>query len=381
MTVWICSSRRWKCRGIAWNRWDSSSEETRLKARYFSAYRLLGVSRLAEDVTSQELFVSTVPLLAASVTTDPSAVCDRLERRGALSYLLLTAFTGRVPGLTAEQAFDAEVASLRAKRETPGVYVVFEGEMDAKNVDLSLRQTIGTTDFCLDAADTANIKTAMAPMVRNTLTALKLGHSQNADGETALVGEVIVLLDGDTEIYPLTFTMGPARLSVASQLTAQEILTVSEIAIGLASNENLRRSADLFVESHFQGSTPLFAYIAAWSALEIFVASTFSQTYQKRWYSLLEAGVPPSGKPVVKRFEEVMSDKLRLTDKFSVLACFLCPASAEHDLKAFQRLKKERDTFFHSPASDAGPSGLGEIQALLAKYLAAHIASASSPLT
>ncbi len=123
-----------------------------------------------------------------------------------------------------------------------------------------------------------------------------------------------------------------------------------------------------------EATDELQAFIAAWSALEIFVNATFKSTYENRFFGIMADGAPEAAKPVFARFKDVMSDKYGLANKFLIVASVLDPSAATEDATEFGRLKKIRDDLLHALISPAGPLPTNGAQKLLLKYMKLHLA-------
>lgn len=134
----------------------------------------------------------------------------------------------------------------------------------------------------------------------------------------------------------------------------------------------MSRPVSLLVTSLEEATGELQRFISAWSALEIFVNAAFKSTYETRWFEIMEEGAPASARPVFARFQDVMSDKYRLADKFLVIASVLDPATAAGDAAEFGRLKKLRDGLLHA-LDTSSPLPTDAIQMLLLKYMRLHL--------
>jgi hypothetical protein len=341
-----------------------------VKVKLLSAYKLSGISQLDNNVNGSKIFVSKNPIFQATITESCVEAFDIFDRRTALGSLVLSVFTGRNDNKSAEEAFHHEISQLKAKRQLSGAFVICEGEFEMPELVFQTRSGTGLVDLTLDDFDRTPFKQIFDPLVRNVLTALKLAQN-NGDGETVLIGETLYILDADREIHPIAIN-ATAKLTIASSFSAPSREMASAIAKNLSKCNYLQRSVDLFAGSHEKETSPLFAYIAAWTALEIFVTASFKEIYQKQWYELLENGLPQSAKVVIRRFEKVMSDKLRLNDKFAVIASILAPSEAQADTELFSKLKDVRDHFVHKPDPKTIPVGTEQIQSLLKKYLMLH---------
>nr|WP_255626948.1 HEPN domain-containing protein [Phyllobacterium sp. KW56] len=128
-------------------------------------------------------------------------------------------------------------------------------------------------------------------------------------------------------------------------MTAAGIKRSATLAKALAKNTHLKRVALLYVESFRRETHPLFAFVAAWSALEGFIKNT-SKNSKKR---------------LQKQFEEIASN--------------LNPSHKHTDIKEFCKLYKYRNKFFHEGDGDPSKQVLDNTRALLGKYLVLHLST------
>ena len=67
---------------------------------------------------------------------------------------------------------------------------------------------------------------------------------------------------------------------------------------------------------------PLRAFVAAWSALEIFTNKVF-KAYEEIWFVGLSKGKVGTETKHIERIRAVMKEKYRLLDKFTIVAVVL----------------------------------------------------------
>lgn len=206
------------------------------------------------------------------------------------------------------------------------------------------------------------------------LAAVGLSLAPNADRQVERVGEVVYLVDPESEkpIYAFTMSAGAARVSIASPMTADVIAEAGSRVARMMDDKAMARPASLLNTSFNQGTDALQGFIAAWSALEIFVNASFKARFESRWFDIMESGAPAAAKPVFERFKDVTSDKYRLADKFLVIAAVLDADAATADAEEFRKLKRIRDDLLHALETPAHlPTEA--IQKLLLKYMRLHL--------
>lgn len=349
-----------------------------MKVRYVAVYKVHGANTLPDGAASADILTLRNPALTVMLTTNPEPHFAHIDKSAALGAQLFSGFLAPDKEGTLKQRLTAEIDNVkasRAKRTGPGVFLVFDGETEVPAPEFKVRRDTEEFGICIDDIAKPAIREAFRPSVQSVITALGLSLSANADRRIEKAGDVIYLIDPDGEklIYPFNIQMGSARVSVASPLTAAVIAQTAAIAPRLAADKAMARPMSLLFTSLEEATDELQGFIAAWSALEIFVNATFKSTYEARWFKIMEAGAPASGKAVFERFKVVMSDKYRLADKFLVIASVLDPGTATDDADEFTRLKKLRDGLLHALDTPQSPLPTEAAQKLLLKYMKLHL--------
>lgn len=317
------------------------------------------------------------PLLTATLTTNPEPDFLHIDKSAALAAQLLKGIFAPDKEGTLQERLGAELEEVRARREKrtrKGLFLIFECEAEIPTPEFKARCDVEEFGVCLDALDKKSVRETFRPTEQSVIMALGLGLPANADRRVEKLGDTVYLIDpaDNKPIYAFSFQGGHARLSVASPLTGSVIAEVAAIAPKLAADKAMSRPVSLLVTSLEEAKEELQRFISAWSALEIFVNAVFKSTYEARWFEIMEEGAPVSARPVFARFQDVMSDKYRLADKFLVIASVLDPATAAGDAAEFGRLKKLRDGLLHAlDTSSLLPTDA--IQKLLLKYMRLHL--------
>jgi hypothetical protein len=348
-----------------------------LQAKYVAIWKLSGANRLATETPRAVLSSLQEPLATATVAKDPTPDFVHIDRASAIATLLLTGlFLPETESSPKERLANkiAAISASRAQKTEAGVFLVIEGAKDVLAPDFKARSDTPDFSICFDAIDKKPIVSAFRPFVDATLFALRLSLRGDTDRQAEKLGEVVYLVEpeSDRPVYSFTMGMGTARASLSSALTADIISFAGNRVATLLVDKSMSRSMSLLNTSFDENTAPLQAFMASWSALEIFVNATFKTTYEACWFAALNKGVPSAGGPVLQRFKEVMIDKYRLSDKFLTIAASLFPDTAIADESEFRRLKKVRDELMHGLGS---PEHLPthQVQVLLMKYARAHL--------
>ena len=119
----------------------------------------------------------------------------------------------------------------------------------------------------------------------------------------------------------------------------------------------------------------LRSFLAAWTALEIFVSKVFAEYESRIFQELNEGDYPDVRRQYLQRIQEVMKDKYTLANRFSVVSCQLCPSDADTDIKIFTTAKNMRDKLSHGQDVLEAALPVAEVQNLARKYLRLHLQS------
>lgn len=346
-------------------------------AEYIEVWKLHGANKLAEGYDDTELAALESPAVKATITTDPEPYFFHIDRSAALRVQLLKGLfaPGKKSTLMERLATETEtIRKNRTKQTKAGVFIVFEGKTDINISEFKARQDTHEFGVCLDSFDKTEIREVFRPFIEAHLTALGINLKENIDHRVQKIGNVMYIIDPETDkpIYAFTSQVRTARVSITSTLTPDVITQAAFHAPHLMRDGTIRRPVNLLLKSLDQSTDELQAFITAFSALEIFIHKTFGMTYQTRWLEIMKHGAPESVGRVFDRLDEVMKDKYNLADKFLIIASVLDDAAADTDAAEFRRLKKIRDQLLH--ALDSPPHlPIEATQRLLLKYMKLHL--------
>jgi hypothetical protein len=348
-----------------------------MRAQYIAIWKLLGANTLQSETGSLELARLNNPTFVATLVADPEPFFQHIDQSAAIGSQLLSGILGFGRTGTSEERIAAEIESLQARRAGQSkqhVFLVLEGETSVPAPNFGQRKDTDGFAVCFDAVDKSQLRKSFLPSIQAVLASISLGLSANADRQIEQVGEVIYLVEPSSEkpIYTFSVQMGSAKLSIASPLSELIVADTAKRIPALITDKTLTRTTSLLAASLSRETDALQAFIAAWSALEIFVNATFKATYESQWFDIIEDSAPAAAKPVFQRFKEVMSDKYRLSDKFLIIASVLDPSAATTDSGEFRSLKSVRDKLLHALET---PTHLPTevVQKLLLKFMALHV--------
>lgn len=260
-----------------------------MKVRYIAIYKLRGANKLPEEVGCANLFASQSPAVIAMLTTIPELHFLHIDKSAALGAQLLKGLFAPDQEGTWQERLAAEIEEIkarRAKQTGPGVFLVFDGETDIPTPEFKNRRDTEEFAVSFDAIEKSDIRATFRPAAESVMMALSLSFPQNADRTIEKLGNVVFLIDpiGDKPLYDFSFQFGEARAYVTSPLTEHAIVETVTLAPKLVAQKGMARPVSLLIDSLEEATDDLQSFISAWSALEIFVNSTFRSTYEARWF-------------------------------------------------------------------------------------------------
>jgi hypothetical protein len=249
--------------------------------------------------------------------------------------MLLSGMVGVAPAeADPRERFATNIAAIRERRHREagaGVFVVFKATGEVERPDFTYRRDFADVAFCFDAFPKGFLRDKVRRYVTGTLALLAVALSANKPEGIQKVGEVTYLVDGERTIYSFTAEFGNATLIAARKMETAPIEFVQQHATRFLADQNLEKVARLLAASLDRSADRLRSFISTWSAFEIFVNTAFKQQYDAAWLARLSEGTPAAGRTYFERLRDVMKDKVRLADKFLIIASMLDEASAEDD--------------------------------------------------
>lgn len=346
-----------------------------MELHFISIYRVHGMSSLPDSIP-QTVWKSNGA--EALLTTDLEPFVDHADRATAVIHGIMAGLFGEQKPGTVEERLATGVAAIREERQKKhgnGVYLVFHATRPTGPVTADVSRNAGTFNVAFDAIDKKTVHAEYLPALLRALTAVVVGLDSKTTADLSKMTEISYLIDPTSTkpTYSVTVTGGSARVSLSSPLNDDTFSKIESSAAGLKSDTKITRVLDQFVQSLTGKFDDFRSFLSAWNALEIFVSSTFRQTYSERWLGVLKTGAPASANSYFDRLREIMSDRHRLVDKFVVIASLLNPAEAEADVAVFKTLKARRDAISHGADDAAERYPIEETQQLLRKYLRLHL--------
>ncbi|MBB4304141.1 hypothetical protein GGD81_003197 [Rhodobium orientis] len=301
-----------------------------------------------------------------------------LRRLKALGTVQAQVFVG--PGESRElapyrQRFDEAFARVQLKQNDlrHGVLMVTEVSGEISDQVLDHLQDYG--DFCarLKVFDPENLQTLAERATRIAFAGLALSLGESITDTLAWRGNIAIAYEPGSQrpTYSLAINASLSHTS-RMQLTSEAATNAAEFASHISDADELETIVRLLSLSAKANTEPMTAFLAAWSALEIFVQEVFKSDCEPLAYDLISQSVPETALFVAKT-REVMSNKYNIRDKFSLVACMLAGTEAVADIEIFKTIKKRRDDLAHAMKGDVRELPAERARALLRKYLKLHL--------
>ncbi len=329
-----------------------------MKVRYVAVWEFKGGNTIAGSVPSREVARLREPALIATLVADPEPYIEHFDRASAGAAFVF--FGGRRKGGDPEEQLNAAITDAmaqRARNAKQGVYVVFEGQTNDPNPKLAHRQDFRNFSVALGAIDKDAVVSSFRPVVRSILVALSLSLPINADRRIRKLGEVSFLVDQETgrPIYPIDIQFPNMRGCIAVPISEDFVSQSAERIPQIVGDEVLARCTGLLSTSMNPEAGPLLAFLAGWTALEMFTH------YCCRAIHGTDDG---NESPMAKH----------IADRFRLVVRALDAPSEEADTQEFGRLNKIRNAIFHAlRLPEQLPTD--DVQKLVLKYLRLHLDS------
>lgn len=343
-----------------------------MRAIHISVYRVRGISPGSAE-PAREVINAPDLSFSAFLTQD-------LEDRSALAWKRVAIANGvlngifRAEGGDLEDRVEAEVTKEleRARaRFGSGPFLVFTREGEVDDFECAAESSRNKFDVGIDGPIPHEFGDMSAQLVKDALTALSI-EIPAVTGFDEVTGGVTYFREDKRPFFAFRITMG-ARVEALERVDYESWSNLERATKKVSEDDTLVRVHRLLSHSLEQDGDRLRAFLSAWFGLEVLVGKIFP-AYEKTFFAHIstrrQAGNAPHH---VHRIREVMKDKYRLTDKFSMIATELAEDSVDADLATFRRCKGVRDKLLHG--QDVRDSGfpVAETSRLLRRYLSLHL--------
>lgn len=348
-----------------------------MKFQYTPVFSISGVN-LSPDEVEKELIVDSSVPFRAFLTTRPDLHLSEGDRSLAVAGLILRAIFRHDPSSDEfKQLVKSAVEEVRSQRQKEGgkhpfLVIVAGGEVDLTEP----RHIREAEDFIVwfDGIDKEKIRTGFGLQINAVMTSI-FSSVKNVVGIKKLGDAVVFFREDNKPVYSYTLTPGSVRAYISRILTEDQARNISQLYPALVQDRSLQRVHQLIRSSYETRDDPLRSFIAAWSAIEIFINKVFSQYEAAFFNSMLEENHPDAQQKYLTRIRDVMKDKYRLGDKFAAISFSVAPDSADQDLQTFTEIKAVRNDLFHGRIIDEDTLPVEKVQNLVNKYIRLHFAN------
>lgn len=343
---------------------------------YTIIYRFEGISdsNLVEDKIVYQDDTNGITVL---LTNDINRHCFKIDTGLACASLLLRGMFGGEKLQELPIAIDTEVTKIqeeRVSKKKTGAYAVIIIKGNEKlTINQKLHRETDQFRICFDAIDKDSIKNQHKEKIHSIVSSLSMTTSPEYHAEREYSG-IYFIDENDKPLYSFTMQGGRARIILSKPIDLEKENEITKI-IGLSNNnQQFKTPFRLFTQSLETTQDKLRSFISAWSALEIFTNKVFS-IYEEKFIANIANDHGSHGvNQFLIRIKDVMKDKYRLTDKFSLVASFLSN-EIESDIESFKNMKKLRDDISHGKEFNEENLPVEDARKLAAKYLKSHMLS------
>jgi len=343
-----------------------------MEYKYVAVYRLIGVTRPAGG--EEQVLVEYPAINAKSLLTyDIDGHLLELDKASVIGFLMLKGIFGTASKGTFEERLAHELEELKDKREKDvgqGVFVVFEAEGEVESFEPRNKREMPDFIIAIDGATKQPIRSKYQAPINGLLSSFALGSDQICGVKKVTDGVVFFNEDGKP-VYSYTFDM-TGKAIVSTGLREDSITFVINNAKALGKHQQLVDSARLLSRSLDEVADDLQSFLSVWAGLEIFVSKNFKKYEEVAFKKLSGGNAPPAPTKFLQRIKNVMKDKYRLTDKFSMVSFELSPDTSEEDIKRFEDIKDIRDRLMHGHDIAVSSLPTEDTRKLLRKYLKLH---------
>lgn len=342
--------------------------------KYTILYRFEGISNSNLDadklVYQDDKFGVSVVL-----TADVNRHCLNIDREMACASLLLRGMFGSEKIQQLQMEIDSVVNKIQEERlskNKSGAYaVIIICGQEELNIKENFYKETDQFRICFDAINKESIRNLHKERIHAIVASLSISTNPGYHAEKIISG-ICFFDSNDKPLYSFTIQGGRPRLIYAKPVDSEKETAISRI-IGLSNaNMQLKTPFRLLTQSLETSQDNLRAFISAWSALEILTNKAFP-FYEKQFIAGIMHDHNSHGvNNFLERIKDVMKDKYKLTDKFSLMASILSNEIRE-DIELFMRMKKMRDNISHGIEFEEETLPVEDARKLASKYLKNHM--------
>jgi hypothetical protein len=341
---------------------------------YRTIYQFEGISD-SNLVKDKIVFQNEVLGITVLLTKDINLHCSDIDKGLACGILIFRGMLADEKLQELPEAIEVEVKKIKEARmanKKSGAYAVItiKGNVEL-NINENLHKETNQFHICFDAIDKDSLRDQHKEKVHSIISSLSMCTGPEYHAERISSG-IHFIDDNGKLLYNFTMRESRVRIILSKPINIETENEITKI-IGLStSNQQFKTPFRLFTQSLETTQDELRSFISAWSAIEIFTNKVFS-IYEDKFISNIADDHDSHGvNQFLIHIKDVMKDKYRLTDKFSLIASFLSD-EIEKDIKLFKSMKNLRDDISHGKEFNEESLPVEDARKLAAKYLKDHM--------
>lgn len=345
----------------------NSKKTITLPYKYFVCYEVEGLTMPA-DKEPEILLESSREGFSASIFSDPKYFPTDPLRSEAIREVVFFGLSGETSELSREELIEHSIAKkISGHPDLRKCYLSFifdgsvtvpwtEKEADYGNYD------VGFMDLPYAQLDKKHKK-----VIDGIISAISI-TLENYQGHNKIY-KTCVLYRDNRPLHPLHFNI-TTKLTSIMPLTEADLETIKQRSRKLIKHQDLNTSSGLLSKSLSNENDRLLSFIAAWNGLEIFIQKTYKKFEDKIYEEKIE-GKNSASKDFIDQLRKISQNKLKLNDKFTILAALKDLSEADRSL--FDEIKQVRDNFVHGREVPIESLPLEDTSRLLRKILSLQL--------
>jgi hypothetical protein len=337
---------------------------------YKIVYSILGGIVLTPELDSIQLYSDKT--IEVDLLKNCDNFCKEIDISSALGLIYLRRRFINSGEKLNKKLIIQEVETIREKRIEKAQTNNFIAIKITKDYDLEISDIVYRDHsilFAIGENDNSILIESHLRDIDNILSSICISAKTSIQFEKLAEGIYFPNIDGKT-LYRKRITFMRPKVFNANGITSFDVQRISKSITHLKKHKDLDKILRLHSQMHDKKNDEVKAFIFGWTSLEIFINKNFGKYYKNFWTKLNQED------PVLIRFakhiDPVLKDRLRLNDKFLIIASCLNPDSGLlADLELFDKIKELRDKYFHGQTIDEFP--IEDLEKLINKYLDLHI--------
>jgi len=346
-----------------------------MKYKCISIFQIKGITLHKEE--NIELLNDSATSIRAILTKQPNSYCFENDHCIAVCMQCSADLLRQPESSNFEKKVDERIKKIQQEREKESQddsFLIIEktGMLDNFNPEIH-KQYINYDVIYLEDSKKDYIHNLTIHFINSVLLALAL------EAKEPLIikensGSIIFYKEENRPIYPFSILLLPLKVFGTTVIEGDTIKQVNNYYKALTSGQLLDIIVKLTILSLEFDEDILHSFLAAWTALEIFINTVYkdyetflSEELNKNNHSQFE-------KTYLRLKEKYKEDRSVLLKRFIKISVQLNPANTEDDIDKFHKAKDLRnDLFHHNREVDEKDLPVESVKKLVKKYLKLHL--------